>query len=133
MADVTHRAPVHEQVPAGDVAVAVQPRLVESHGVAVLAQKDALAVDAHGLGQLHVIGHVPVLPVDGDEELGAGHGHEHGQLAAAGVAAHVDSLDTRVDDLDAAPVQAVDHPAHRPLVTGDGMGADHDHVARPAG
>ena len=91
MADVAHRAAVDEQVAAGHGAVPVEAGAVEADGVAVLAQEEPVAGDAHGGGQPDVVGHVAVLAVHGDEELGPGDRHQHGQLALAGVAADVDA------------------------------------------
>ena len=128
MADVADRAPVHEEIAARDRPSRRSPSSSRTHGVAVLAQQHPVAGDAHGGGQADVVGHVPVLPVHGDEELGPGHRHQHGQLALAGMAAHVDRVHAGVDDLHAASVQAVDDPPHRPLVARDRVGADHHHV-----
>ena len=83
----------------------------------------------HAPGQLGVVNHVAVLAVDRDEGLGLGHRQQGLQLALAGVAAHVDRLGARMDDLGALAVQLVDDPADRPLVARDGVGADDDHVA----
>ena len=50
------------------------------------------------------------------------------QLALAGVAADVDVSTPEWIDLDAPAVQAVDDPAHRPLVARDRVGTDDHHV-----
>ena len=71
-ADVPHPFAVHED-PAG-----VHPFLkggapgVEADLVAVGGQEDAVLGDPHGPGQAGVLDEVAHLPVDGDEDSGAG-------------------------------------------------------------
>jgi hypothetical protein len=116
---------------AGNRAVPVEPLGVQTDGIAVLAQEHPVADDAHGLGHPDLIGHVAVLTVDRDHELGVGDRHHGGQLPLAGVAAHVDRVHAGVDDLHVQAVEAVDDPPDGPLVTGDGVGADDHHVLGP--
>ena len=59
---------------------------------------------------------------------GRGHGDQRPELALPGVPADVHGLGARVHHLGAPAVQVVDHPSHRPLVAGDGVGADHHDV-----
>jgi len=64
--------------------------------------------DPHPHRQAGVVHHVAVLPVDGDEPLGPGHGQKGLELALTGVPAHVDRLHSGVDHLGSAAVKAVD-------------------------
>ncbi len=72
---------------------------------------------------------MPLLAVDGDEELGLDQGVDDLQLLLAGVAGDVEGQLPLVHHLGALAVELVDHVADGVLVAGDGGGGDDHPVA----
>src|SRR6266508_60519 len=71
---------------------------IDGEGVAVLAHDDLLGRDADLLGQLGVMDHVPVLAVDGDEELRLQEVEDELQLLLRGVPGDVHGGVAAVDN-----------------------------------
>ncbi len=63
--------------------------LGQFHDPADVADEDMIGVHPHLPGQLAWVWRHPLLPMDGDEELGPDQGVDNFQLLLAGVARHV--------------------------------------------
>ena len=128
-AHITHAGAVHKDLARGDGALDLAGLSGELEYGADFADEDVLGVHAHGLGQLGVDLQVPLLAVDGQEELGLYKTVNDLQLFLAGVAGHMQALAFFVDHVRALAVQLVDDFGNRLFVAWDGGGGNDDPVS----
>ena len=121
-AHVAHAAAVHEHTPGGDGAVDLAGLAGELENGADLADVNVPGVHAHGLRQLGVELQMPLLAVDGDEELGLYQSVDDFQLLLTGVAGDVKPLALFIHHVCTLAVQLVDDVADGLFVAGNGGG-----------
>jgi hypothetical protein len=122
---------VNEHLARVDRFAASDDAVLQFDDVAVLAQEHVVGRAAGGDRDLPVGAHVPVLAVHRHDVLRFHDVVEQGQVAALGVARHVDVRDPLVDHVAPATRQAVDGPEHGVFIAWDQAGGQDDRVALP--
>ena len=127
-AHITHTGAVHEDLSGGDSAVFFAGLSGQFKHGADLTDVDVPAVHAHGFCQPGVELQVPLLAVEGQEELGLHQSMDDLQFFLASVAGNMEAFALFVHHIGTLAVQLVDDAGHGLLVTGNGGRGNDDPV-----